>query len=158
VKSKFKIQAFLSVILLVPILGILAPLLINFFDGLPIVLYFLCLFLTFTSVWLIFGELRTKVIKLEVLDDRILYKRYIGLGCKRIIYYRDIQGFTTLEIFHNGKVIEYLIIRTSDRDLFKLSEFYHQNYFEVKNELSSKLKYLGTENYTVLKDFKDIFK
>lgn len=155
--SKFKIQAYYVIILFLVIIGILGSLIWNFGD-LPIVLYFLCFYLIFVSVWLFFGELRTKIIKIEIQSDRIIFRRYLGLGCRKVILFKNIEGFVTSEIFHDGKIIEYLYIISESKKKIKISEFYHKNYLELKVNLESNLKNLGKEKFTFLKELKGIFR
>lgn len=154
-KSKFKIQAYYVGILLLTLLGILGYLIWSL-KHLSIVLYFLCIYLIFVSVWLFFGELRTKIIKIEIQSDRIVFRRYLGLGCRKAILFKNIEGFVTSEVHHEGKMIEYFYIISKTKKKIKISEFYHKNYLELKVNLESHLKNLGKEKFTFLKELKGI--
>jgi hypothetical protein len=117
-----------------------------------------CSFFVFIWIWLIFGELRTKTVRIEIEDRTFLVKRYLGLGTSRHFDLDDISGFKTSILSSNTGTYEYLYLMVGTRKIAKLSEFYHSNYKELKRYIvSMDIKNIGFERFSNRQEFKDIF-
>src|SRR5579872_708679 len=101
------------------------------------------IFAILVLLWLIYGELRTKIIRVNLEFDYLIIKRYYGLGAPGTIYYADIDGFTISILPATNTAYEYLYLMKNGKKIGKLSEFYHKNYAELKAELRTHIRDLG---------------
>jgi hypothetical protein len=62
------------------------------------------------------------------------------------IHVREIDGFKNSMVRSRQGGIEYLHIMKQGRKVGTLSEFHHQNYWEIKQGLSEKIQDLGFES------------
>jgi len=159
-KSKFKFRALLIPVLLIAITSISAYIVtenwpIKIEELRWIEIYMAVLFL-FTWIWLVFGELRTKVIKVTIENNHIKKKNYLGLNQK--YNFKDFSGFQTSILTSKGESFEYLYLVKDNRKIIKISEAYHKNYGELKNRIEANLKDLGEIKFSYIDEFKDIFK
>jgi len=160
-KSKFKYSAYLLALATISLAVILLSLFIqnissNKFPLGPLIL--ISAFFAFIWIWLFFGELRTKVIYVEIQGDYIKVKHYLGLGSSKIFYPEDITGFKISILPSKGGSYEYLYLMRGNRKIAKLSEFYHSNYNELKsNIVSLGIKRLSTEVFSNWQELKDMF-
>lgn len=115
-------------------------------------------FLIFIWVWMFFGELRTKVIHIDLQQDSVKIRRYLGLGVAKTYYFGDITGFKTSILSSKSGSFEYLYLITDNRKIAKLSGFYHSNYQELKQYIVSRnIKNIGFESFSNLQELRDIF-
>ena len=159
--SKFKLKAFLPLLCIPPIIFGLANYIYFTFDktkptppllGLPLILL-----LTFTILWLFFGEFRTKMIKVVLNNDHLLIKTFGGLSPPKKYLYKDLDGFKTSILRSRGGENEYLYFIKDTKKVGKISNFYHKNYLELKKEISTKLNALGFEKFSYKDELKEIF-
>ena len=159
-KSKFKLWAFFPIILLVIATALLIFTLSAFFTRHSLSLpgaILLLVFFFFIWIWSLFGELRTKVIKVEIRDKEISVSGYLGMGAKKIFTYSEIEGFETAILPSKYDTYEFLYIIKNGKKIIKISEFYHRNYGDLKFALSDKVRSLGQKNYSLFRDVKEIF-
>lgn len=159
-KSKFKFRVLLIAILIIALATISIFVLT---ESLPIKIeqirwidvYMVVLFL-FTWIWLVFGELRTKIIEIAIFDNQVEKKNYFGLKQKFDFNYFD--GFQTSILRGKGESHEYLYLVKDKRKVIKISETYHKNYFELKKRIATDLNNLGKIEFSYLDELKEIFK
>ncbi len=161
VKSKFRWLAFIPLLIITAVTAGLGGLVFISFDPsvdsvLPVFLMAI-LVAVFVLLWLILGEARTKIIVVELNFDNLVIKRYYGLSAPLTIYYRDLSGFTVSILPASNTAYEYLYIKQGDKNVGKLSEFYHSNYAELKTELKTRINDLGYVDFSYAKEFKEIF-
>jgi uncharacterized integral membrane protein len=151
-KSRFKYSAYLVAFATILFAIILLTLFVQNINSnkFPLVpLSFISAFFVFIWTWMFFGELRTKVIYIEIRADHIKVKRYLGFGFSKIFYLEDITGFKISILPSKAGSYEYLYLMVGDRKIAKLSEFYHSNYKELKScMISLGIKRLGTEVFS----------
>ncbi|MEO6851291.1 MAG: hypothetical protein ABI166_11695 [Mucilaginibacter sp.] len=112
----------------------------------------------FVWTWVVFGELRNKVISIEIGYNSITIKRYLGLGPSKVYYFEQLDGYKTSILASRAVEYEYLYIMAGDKKIAKLSEYYHKNYKELKEMLTNeKFKDLGFEDYNSTREIKEIF-
>ncbi len=115
--------------------------------------FFLCIY-----IWMIFGELRTKVISITMADNNIVIRRYLGLGFVQRINANDITGFKISVLPSRAGSYEYLYLMVGDRRVAKLSVFYHSNYKELKKYVVSlNIKFIGKSRFSNRQELRDIF-
>lgn len=159
-KSKFKLRTLLIPFLIVMFTFISIFILIT---SLPIKIeelrwidiYMTLLFL-FTWIWLVFGEFRTKVIEVSLNNTEIEKKNYLGLRQK--YNYKDFDGYQTSILTSKGQSFEYLYLIKNNQKIVKISEYYHKNYYDLKNEISIHLKDLGEIKLSYFDELKEIFR
>lgn len=161
VKSKFRLWALLPLLLIIfgsVILFTLISTAIKSPDNVPKSIYVYFLLLVGAIIVLLFGELRKRAIQITLNENSIDIKSYLGFGLEKEIDFKDFDGFTT-SIFPSAiGTYEYLHIRKNDRKVITISEFYHKNYFELKDQLKNKMKFIGDRPYNVFKELMEIFK
>jgi hypothetical protein len=125
----------------------------------PVYFYFIItFFVIFVWIWLVFGELRNKVIVVEIGYDNLIVKRYLGLGSSTVFYFNQIDGFKTSILPASATEYEFLYVMAGEKKIAKLSQFYHKNYADIKQMLiSEKVKDLGYEKYNATRELKEIF-
>ena len=117
-----------------------------------------CLFFLFVWAWLFFGEMRTKVISVEIYPNAINVRRYLGLWFNKSFPVGGFDGYKTSIIPSRSGNYEYLYLIIDGEKIIKISEFYHANYKELKRTLLTKnIKNLGFEPYSSLGELKEIF-
>jgi hypothetical protein len=104
------------------------------------------LFSTFTFCWLFFAEFRNKMTKVIIEDDFIVIKKFAGLADSIKYHCHEIDGFRNSMNRSRQGGTEYLHIMKQGRKVGTLSEFHHENYWEMKQELSEKIRDLGFES------------
>ena len=159
-KSKFGFGGyFLALYSFISFLILLAALPVIIYYKLDPIAFFLVIFLVivFVNAWLIFGGLRQKVVVIDIGFDKIILKRYLGLGKPQTIYFTELDGFSISLLPTSTRYYEFLYAKSDGKKVFKLSEFYHRNYTGLKQALSEKLNYLGEENFAYKNEFKDVF-
>ena len=122
--------------------------------------FFLLFSLFFIYVWLslIFGELRTKVIFVEIKYDSFNIKRYLGFGVSKTYYFNQIDGYKISVLSSQSGSYEYLYLMIDSKKIVKLSEFYHKNYSQLKQLIITKnVKDLGFERFSLFREVKEIF-
>jgi len=120
--------------------------------------FIISFFVILVWIWVIFGELRQKVISIEIGFDNIIVKRYLGLGATKTIYFDQLDGYKTSILPSSAVLYEYLYLMAGNKKVIKLSQFYHKNYLDLKQMLvTEKLKDLGSEEYSSTRELKEIF-
>ncbi|MBC6490695.1 hypothetical protein BC349_19685 [Flavihumibacter stibioxidans] len=120
------------------------------------VFVFLTLFI-FIWIWLVFGELRTKLIKAEIEGEQIAVSKYLGFGSKKYYILSQFDGIETAILPSRYDKYEYLYLMKNGRKVIKLSEFYHGNYTDLKHALTGKVKNLGQSRLDFIQEVKEIF-
>jgi hypothetical protein len=159
IKSKFKLRALLIPFL---IIATIAASIVVLKENLPtetqnirwIDIYMSVMFL-FTFVWLVFGELRTKLIIVTIKGNQVEKRNFIGL---KQYNFKDFDGFQTSILTSKGEDFEYLYFIKNGEKIIKISDAYHKNYSELKNVISSQLKDLGKIKFSYLDELKEVIK
>ena len=125
----------------------------------PVFVGFFSIFFIYFLSYLIFGELRTKAIKVVIKDDGTITKRnFMGLAPKTIWNLADFNGFKTSVLSSKNGRYEYLYLIIDGKKVIKISEFYHSNYKQLKSTLIQLgVKNLGVEWWSFLQETKEIF-
>jgi hypothetical protein len=159
-KSKFKSGAYiLAVLVIVFTLIEFFTLSLFLMDGIPLgLIIFVNLLFIFSWVWLVFGELRTKVVAVDIGYDNFIVKGFFGLGKPKTYYFNEVEGYKTSILPAKLTVYEYLYVMSGGKKVIKLSQFYHQNYEELKTAIATeKINYLGFEDFSYMRELKEIF-
>ncbi|PIF47494.1 hypothetical protein CLU96_4552 [Chryseobacterium sp. 52] len=119
-------------------------------------IFFPCI-LTFSFIVVFLGEVRTKCIILEIRQNEIIIKRFLGLQTKSYKL-SEIEGWKYSHLTSKGGTYEYLYLYKNGNKVAKMSQFYHRNYFQVKNHIQAKFKYLGYEKLSYIDELKEMFK
>lgn len=129
-----------------------------YFDIVPYIFYvIITLVLVFVCSWLILGELRLKIVSVDIGIDSIKLKRFLGLGRQTVLYFDQMDGFKISYLPSSATVYEYLYLMSGEKKVLKLSQFYHKNYDELKRTISESLKNLGEEDFSYAREIREIF-
>ena len=160
-KSKFTIKSFLVLILSIACLFLIFKVIPTFFNNpyyedklFPKI--FVPGLICFTFFFLVFGELRTKFIKVELNKDKIKVQRFLGLKNENYTLL-EIEGWKYSLLSSQGGTYEYLYLYKNNKKIIKISEFYHSNYKQLKQEIQDQYKYLGFEKFSFIDELKEIF-
>ena len=159
-KSKFKLRIFFPIALLVLITGFIiisSKLILNDIKNATLIVYLVIAFSIFLWIWLFFGELRTKVIKITIEEHEIIVSNYFGLQAKKVYLLSGFDGFKTSLMPARYQTYEFLYLMANDKKVIKLSGYYHKNYDDLKARLSLSLKDLGDEKFSLFSEVKEIF-
>ena len=160
-KSKFRYWAFLVAALSAFFFGMLFMVLTgNVLNPNMSLGAFLCFssFFCFVWIWLVFGELRTKVVAVEFDSYEVTVIRYLGLFASKTYRFEKIEGYRLSILPSKSGDYEYLYLIYNGRKIIKLSEFYHLNYKELKRAvIERRIKSLGFEHYNFFTEVKEIF-
>ncbi len=161
IQSKFKPLTILTINFCLGLLILLTASIFvftgNVADDSAIAFAIILLFIFLMFVWLVWGEMRTKIIKIAIESDRISVRNYQGLGNKNVFFFSEVEGYKICVLPSEYKDYEYLYIFKNGQKIIKLSEFYHKNYPELKSEIAKKCKNLGREKFSVVQLFKELF-
>lgn len=158
-ESTFKPGVFLPLIAVSLLFGILLFFLF-YFIHLPggyialVIVVPLCLFFI---VWISHGELRTKAVKVTIGVDRIKVAQFMGYGARKEYLLSEIEGYTLCLLPAEYRDYEYLYLIKDGKKVIKLSEFYHRNYLEMKNEIALKCKKMKPEKFSLISEWKEIW-
>ncbi|MGR3856820.1 hypothetical protein [Chryseobacterium indologenes] len=159
--TKFTFKAFLPALLLIACLYIIISIIPGIFItknyNTPVFpRIFLPSILIFSFV-VLFGEVRTKCIKITINKDTIVVRRFFGLLTKTYKTH-EIEGWKFSHLTGKGGTYEYLYLYKEGNKVVKISQFYHKNYFQIKNYIQGNFKYLVYEKLSYTDEFKEIFK
>lgn len=109
-----------------------------------------------TWLWIILIELRTKATSITIDKDIIRIKSFLGIGFPQKFNIDELDGFVISSV-PNGvdEKFEHLYLIKNKRKIARISEFYHKNYLEIKNSISSKASFLGEERFDVMLELKE---
>lgn len=105
----------------------------------------------------LFSEIRTKAIIFQINGREIVVKKFFGIFPTSYMK-SEINGWKYSGVEFRSNVYEYLYLYKDGNKIAKISQYYHGNYFKIKNEIQGEFKYLGYEEQTLMQNFKDIFK
>ena len=123
----------------------------------PFEIFVFLTFLIFAWIWVSFGELRTKAVKVYIDEGGVTVSTYLGLGRKRVYSFSQFDGLETALLLSKYDTYEYLYLIENGKKVIKLSQFYHSNYDELKKGLSIKVPNLGQKRFSYIQEIKEIF-
>lgn len=160
-KTKFTFKAYLSPLLLIPflylIISVIPGIIITENYSTPLFPRIFIPSILIFSFLIVLGELRTKCISVIISKNEIVVKRFFGILTK-IYTISEIEGWKYSHLTGKGGTYEYLYLYKAGNKVVKISEFYHKNYFKIKNHIQGNFKYLGYEKLSYIDEFKEIFK
>lgn len=161
-KSKFTIKSYLVLFLsccFITLIIKVIPVLFNdpYYNDKLFPKIFIPSILIFSFIYLVIGELRTKFIIVEIDKSEIKTKRFLGLKTETYKF-SEIEGWKYSYLTSRGDTYEYLYLYQDNKKIIKISEFYHKNYLQLKNKVQENFKSLGYEQFSLLDEFKEIFR
>ena len=161
-QSKFTIKSYLVLFLsccLITLIFKVIPILFNdsYYKDKLFPKIFLPSLLIFSFIYLVISEIRTKFIIVEIGRKEIKVKRFLGLKTETYKF-SDIEGWKYSHLTSRGGTYEYLYLYQENKKIIKISEFYHKNYLQLKNIVQENFKTLGYEQFSLLDEFKEIFR
>ena len=104
-----------------------------------------------------FGELRTKVLRLNIDENEVLSSNYFGLGNTKKFSFDQLEGYKVSLVPAYIGTYECLYLMAKNKKVVKISAYYYRNYNDLKKIVEKNLKYLGSEHFEHLREFKEIF-
>ena len=111
----------------------------------------------FLIIWLVYGELRTKAIKVKIESDNISVNSFFGLSSSRLYTFKEFDGYKISILPSEYQDYEYLYLMSNQKKIIKVSQFYHSNYLDLKKAIEIKTRNLGEEPFSLFKELKEIF-
>jgi len=145
------------VVLLVFLLCLAGFVLFVSYTGSPIADCLVVIVLVIPVVWLVYGELRTKAISVVFDATSINYKPYLGVGGAKEFCFKHFDCCVTSVLTSEYESYEYLYLMKDNKKVIKLSEFYHKNYSELKEEICNRVEYTGEIPFSLRDELKEIF-
>jgi hypothetical protein len=159
-KTKFSFRVLLIYILSIAFLFLIILIIPGIFTDHAIPLFlriFIPTMFSFSFVMLLLGEIRTKCISLTINKNEIVIKSFFGIFTKTFKF-SEIDGWKYSHLTGKGGTYEYTYLYKNGIKVAKISQFYHRNYFKIKNHIQGNFKYLGYEKFSYIDEFKEIFK
>lgn len=161
-KTRFKFKGFLPVILMTLLVGIIInfshEILTNSFYQKKLLVTLITLtFFIMTFLWLTLGEVKNKFIVVNFVENKVSVRKFGGLFPEVEFDSTQIEGWKYSILTSRGGNYEYLYLYKDGKKVAKISEFYHQNYLEIKQYVKSKYKDLGFEQFSYLTELREIF-
>ena len=160
-RTRFRLWAFLPATMAILVTGLLSFIfsrgVFTSIEDTPTAVYVFAGVFLFVWTWLVFGELRTKVISVKIGKDLITTTNFLGLGAKRTFDFKEFEGFITSLLPSKSGTYEYLYLIKDNKKVIKLSEFYHKNYFECKQVLTNRVKFMGNKPFSMLTELREIY-
>jgi len=155
--SKFKIVAFSVPIFFITVLIFLIYIIFNFnqllnnLDG----VYSVTIIITFLVI-MTFFELRDKLIKINITDNKVLINKYFGILNPISFKHSEITGYYSSEVNTRYKIYNFIYLMKGNKKIAKISNQYHKNFEELKQEIGNKYRDLGKINSDFFSEIKDI--
>ncbi len=134
-RSKFRYTAYIVALVSVLLFILLVTFLRKYVDSdVPLWKTFLITaFFLFIWIWMFFGELKSKIVSVDMDCDSIRIKKFLGVGTLKEYQIDEISGFKTSTLRSKGGAYEYLYLMVDNKKIGKISEYYHRNYKDLKN-------------------------
>ncbi|ABQ04541.1 hypothetical protein [Flavobacterium johnsoniae] len=98
-------------------------------------------------------EFKNKIINIKIINDNIEKRTYLGYS--KIFKFNDFNGFEIRILKGNVEDYEYLYLMKDGKPIITISQTYLENYYELKNVISNKSKYMSS-SYGMLDEVKDL--
>lgn len=97
------------------------------------------------------------MIKVTIDEQSISIIKFLGLAPRKKYFFTDISGFKTSFLQSRAGGNEYLYVMQDKKKVIKISDFYHKNYKELKEQLKLKTADLGFEKFSFIDELKETF-
>lgn len=146
-QNNVTVSKFNSKVYLVPIIIVLFwlfPIIVSFliidknYDIIEriISLSILPLIVSFISLY----QLKNNLLNTIITEETITFRRYLGYGKPNIYNFDDLDGYNIQIKKTKGEVYEILKIVEDNKTLIQISQFYIDNYSDLKLKIGQKLK------------------
>lgn len=115
------------------------------------------LLLLFSVAWIVFIELRTRMVKVTIDNSSVSVAGYGGLFSQRSYSLSEIDAYRISIIAAEEGSYEFMYLYKGGKKIIRLSDFYHLNYAELKKALQPKLSFGGNEKFSFVKEVKEMF-
>ena len=159
IKSKFTNRAFFIPVMIVVFTAISAGIIYSNFPLNVKMLRWIDIYTGFifiiTILWLVCGELKQKMIIIEIKNNHISKRNYLGQFNE--FNFKDFEGYETSIISSKNGKFEYLYLIKDGQKKIKISEQYHRNYVELKTAIGERTPFLRDINFSIWQEFKELF-
>ena len=144
-KPQFTYKSYLFPLLAISLIAISAKIIIanypiDIFE-LRWIDYFITALIAVTLIWLVFFEIKRKMILIEIFETHIVTKNLFSTACRTD--FKSLTGYKSrVETSRMGN-FEELILFGNDNKKIIISELFLKNYKDLKNLIENRLKYYG---------------
>ena len=103
-------------------------------------------------------EFRTRAHRVIIEENRITKREFFGFGDAKIYRYNEFRGFITSQQPGRLGTKEFIFLIKEGKRTICISQFYHRNYFQLKEAVAKKLPYLGDMEYRFGYEYKQMFR
>ena len=144
-KSQFTYKSYLFPIVTISLIVISSKIII---DNYPVHIfqlrwidYFMTVLFATTIIWLVFFEIKRKMIYIEIFENHIVTKNLFLIDCRTD--FKNLTGYNSrIETTRMGDFEELILFGSDDKKII-ISELFLRNYLDLKKLIESKLKYYG---------------
>ena len=158
-KSKFKINSYFFLFILLIEIILFVSLILNFestfntkIGGLLVLILFFCLIFIFSI------EIKNKMDYINIEYNQIIIKKLIYLGKIKKYSDSEIDGFTFSKYESNYGCYNYIYLIRNKEKILTISDQYHKNFKELSIEIKRKYKDLGFVKQGFITELKDSFR
>ncbi len=161
-RTKFKLKGFLPFLLSLGLTFIIVNFSVEiitnpFYQNKLLVSLIALIFFLLTWIWLVFGEVKNKLVVVLFSGKKIFVSKMGGLLRTEEYDSSEIEGWTYSILPSRGGNDEYLYIYSKGKKIAKTSEFYHKNYQAIKQVVRAQYNDLGFEQFSYIAELKEIF-
>lgn len=113
------------------------------------------LLIPFVFIVIFILEFKRNAIKIAFSHDKISWWNYFGYGQEKCVFKHEIEGYTTSVLKSESGDFQVISMKSKNETILRISEFYHENYPELKAFIQANYKDLGWEEYSLLKELKN---
>ena len=128
----------------------------NYPDRLSGVMIMIISFLTLTSLILI-REAKFKWNRIEITDAELLVSSFFGLGLNRKTRLSEVTGYTRSLEMSKTSDGQAIYIYINNKRAVEVSDAYYKNFHQISAGLKGRIKKLGKENSSILKNVLNTF-
>lgn len=157
-KSKFQNKAYIVLCLTILVLALLAYFISSAIqkrsidlDGIIDIGAFIL-----AGAFLLFSELRRRIVSVSIDHQSISYTNYAGLGKRRYHWWYELDGYILTKVSMQESSYEYISLIREGKTLFRIVEFYHDNYEEIKLALESQTKCIEERETNLLDELLEV--
>lgn len=157
-KSKFRLYCYLLPLFFFLIAGLFLKILIDFettfnskLAGSFVVI------LLFLAIFVIYVELKDKIIAIKFEQTNIKIKRFCGIKKPVFINNLEIKGFQNSIVTTKYESYNYIYLIKGNKKVAKISNQYHDNFEELSEEIKKRYIDLGFVYTGFISEIKDIF-
>lgn len=107
--------------------------------------------------WLWFGEIRSKATEAVLSENSISVRGIYGFGKEKVYSFADFDGYELCFLPSSAGYYEYLYLIVNGKRKITFSEYYHNDYPQLKEYINDHISLLGEVPFNMRDEIKNIF-